>query len=832
MPRITKLEMQGFKSFAKKTQILFPSNFSIIAGPNGSGKSNVLDAIVFVLGRTSAKSIRADKMLEVIFNGSKKSPPAEFASVKMHFDNKDKKFPVEAGEVEINRKVNRKGVSIYKLNSQTVTREKILEVLRAANINPDGHNIILQGDVTNVIEMSDLERREIIDDISGISEFEDKREKANKELMTVEERLDTTSVILGERENQMKKLQEEAKSAVEYNDLAKELDKLRASLAARRLGEAGEAMKILEEKIFEKEKETKTSEAEVFEIDSEMEKTQKEFSTLTEKTISRAGDVSIIKEAEKLRAEIYAKKNKIESSEFDIKRIDEVIARLKDIAERALTESASGAVQAILKLNRTGIYGTIAQLSKVPQNYQTAIEVCAGAHLHDLVVSDSGVAVDCVNYLKQNRVGRATFLPLDKIHERNPEHVRRFLKQPGVIGLAIDLIQFDKKYWHAFSHIFGDTLVVDKIETARRLGIGEARMVTLDGDLVERGGAIIGGFYRSDKKVFSVAEDFSKYEKEKERILRESESLQIEIEKLSRELEKLSQKEQAGGKEVSEMQTARADAEKNLHGLRLKRKEAFEHKLNLGEEINKLKISRARFEAELENIKAEFANYKAELAEYKEMSAGELNTKILKSVSKIQSLGPINQKAVDELEEIKKGFSELKEKFDVLTKERDRVVRMILEIESGRKETFMKTFNAVSQQFKNVYKDLTNGEGFLSLDNELIDEAGLIIEAVPAGKKKINIDSMSGGEKTMVALAFLFALQRFRPSPFYILDEIDAALDKPNAARVVGLIKKYSDNAQFIVISHNETTIQAADCVYGVSMDEGESKMVGIRMPG
>src|SRR3989338_208736 len=342
MPRITKLEIQGFKSFAKKTQILFPSNFSIIAGPNGSGKSNVLDAIVFVLGRTSAKSIRADKMLEVIFNGSKKSSPAEFASVKMHFDNKDKKFPVEADEIEINRKVNRKGVSIYKLNSQTVTREKILEVLRAANINPDGHNIILQGDVTNVIEMSDLERREIIDDISGISEFEDKREKANKELMVVEERLDTTSVILGERENQMKKLQEEAKSAIEYNDLAKELDKLRASLAARRLGEAGEAMKILEEKISEKEKETESAE--------------KEFSSLTEKTISRAGDVSIIKEAEKLRAEIYAKKNKIESGEFDVKRIDDVIARLKDIAERALTESASGAVQAVLKLNRTGIY--------------------------------------------------------------------------------------------------------------------------------------------------------------------------------------------------------------------------------------------------------------------------------------------------------------------------------------------------------------------------------------------------------------------------------------------------------------------------------------------
>ncbi|MBU3905381.1 MAG: AAA family ATPase, partial [Nanoarchaeota archaeon] len=207
MVRIEKIEMQGFKSFAKKTSVTFPSNFSVICGPNGNGKSNVLDAVCFVLGRISAKSLRADKMLEMIFNGGLDKKPAEFAKVKLYFDNRDKVFPIDEEEISISRKVNRRGVSIYKLNDNTVTRESILEILRAAHIRPDGHNIILQGDITEIIEMSPRERREIIDEISGISEFDQKRDKAKKELEIVEKRLDGTAIILGEKENNLKRLE-------------------------------------------------------------------------------------------------------------------------------------------------------------------------------------------------------------------------------------------------------------------------------------------------------------------------------------------------------------------------------------------------------------------------------------------------------------------------------------------------------------------------------------------------------------------------------------------------------------------------------------------------
>ena len=222
--RIDNIEMQGFKSFAKKTKLILPSNFNIVCGPNGSGKSNVLDSVCFVLGRKSAKSLRAGRMTELIFSGTPKVRAADFAKVSITFNNKDKTFQVEEDKLTVSRKVNTKGVSIYQLNGRTVTREKMLEILRKANIHPDGHNIILQGDVTEIIEMSARGRREIIDEVAGIAEFDEKRDKAKNEILKVEERLRSSGIILEEREKNLVKLKGEADSARKYDRVALELD--------------------------------------------------------------------------------------------------------------------------------------------------------------------------------------------------------------------------------------------------------------------------------------------------------------------------------------------------------------------------------------------------------------------------------------------------------------------------------------------------------------------------------------------------------------------------------------------------------------------------------
>ncbi|MEM5872427.1 MAG: AAA family ATPase [Candidatus Aenigmatarchaeota archaeon] len=824
MTRIEKLEMQGFKSFAKKTVITFPSNFSVIAGPNGSGKSNVLDSICFVLGRTSAKSLRADRMMEMIFHGSKTKPPAEFAKVTLYFDNSEREFPIDEDKLIISRKINQKGISTYKLNGKTVTRETIQEILRPARIYSEGHNIILQGDVTDIIEMSPLERRELLDEISGVKEFDEKREKAQRELMTVEERLKESSIVLMEKRATLERLDSERKAAQQYQKLTSELDKLRASLAKQRLQEAEDAMKKLDKKISEIASGEIDKEIEA--IDKEIENLEKKRNEISKKLFDRSKDIAIIKEVERIKAEINRKKDKIEMNKIEIERINDIIKRLELIKQKEIEGSVSKAVQDVLKLGWTGVYGTIASLSSVPNEYQIAIEVAAGPHLHDIVVSNENIAIECVNYLKKNKIGRATFLPLDKIKPRNADYLKGFLNKEGVIGIALDLIKFDKKYFNAFSFVFGETLVIDKIETAKKLGIGEARYVTLDGDLIEKSGAIIGGFYIG-KKVFTEIEDIKTYSLRKEQIKNEIEKLENEIIKLNKELEQLITEEQVGSKEIVELQKEREEIEQKYEAMKTKRKRLFEEKMNSQEEINKLRIKRARLEAELDNLKLEFENYKK--IETYNLSSNVLENKIKETLNAINALGPINMKALDEYNQQKIVYDELKQKVDKLTEERNKILEIMAEIEGKRKDVFMKTLEGIREQFKIVFKDLMGGEADIRLIGGM--DSGLLIEANPSGRKLLNIDAMSGGEKTLTALAFLFAIQRYKPAPFYILDEIDAALDKPNTKKTVELIKKYSEKSQFIVISHNETTMQAADCVYGVSMTEGESQIVGIKMP-
>lgn len=822
MVRIEKLEMQGFKSFPKKTIITFPSNFSVVCGPNGSGKSNILDSICFVLGRTSAKSLRADRMLEMIFHGTKSKKPADAAKVSIYFDNSERVFPVEEDVLIISRRVNRNGVSIYKLNGRTVTREKIQEILRYAHIQPDGHNIILQGDITEIIEMSPLGRREVIDEISGIQEFDEKRNKAQRELLTVEERLRETSIILNERKTNLDRLEKERKSAREYTKLTKELDKLRASISKQKLQEAEEAMKKLDQRI--EGIEVRKFDEELNKIDSEMEEIEKKREKIGRRLFDRTRDIAIIKEVEKIKTDINRKKYKIDINKNEIERLNGLIKRLEFLRQKELEGSASRAVQKILKLGKKGIYGTITSLSKVPREYRTAIEIAAGSHLHDIIVSNKEIAVECVNYLKKNKIGRATFLPLDKIKPRYERNIKNFLGKEGVIDLAINLIDFDEKYKNAFSFVFGNTIVVNNIETAKKW-IGEARFVTLDGDLLEKSGVVIGGFYK--KKIFSETDEIKKYSEQKSILQKEIEILEKEIKKLEKELKHLISEEQTGSKELIKMQKEREKLEEKFESLKQKRKKLYEKKITAQEDINKWKIKKAKLEAELENIKLEFENYKDK--ETYKLPVQTLQFRINQVLSSIKKLGAINMKAMEEYKEQKAVYVDLKGKVEKLTEERNKILEIMAEIEGKRKEAFLKTLDGIREQFKIVFKDLTGGTADLRLEGDM--DSGLLIEASPAGKKLLNIDAMSGGEKTLTALAFLFAIQRFRPAPFYIWDEIDAALDKTNTKKTIELIKKYSDNAQFIIITHNDATIKEADCVYGVSMEGGESKLIGIRMP-
>ena len=230
MVHIKKLVMHGFKSFPKKTEIPFTPEINCVLGPNGSGKSNITDALCFVLGRLSAKSMRAEKSANLIFMGTKQFAPSQEASVELIFDNSDNAFSINENEISIKRTIRKNNQAIYQINNQTKTRQEILFLLAQAGIDPNGFNIILQGEIQNFVSMHNEERRKIIEEVSGISVYESRKQKSLKELEKTDEKLKETLAILRERTAYLNNLEKERQQALKFQKLEKQARDFKASI--------------------------------------------------------------------------------------------------------------------------------------------------------------------------------------------------------------------------------------------------------------------------------------------------------------------------------------------------------------------------------------------------------------------------------------------------------------------------------------------------------------------------------------------------------------------------------------------------------------------------
>ncbi len=1162
--KITKLVLNGFKSFGKHTELLFGDDFNVVLGPNGSGKSNILDALCFVLGKSSSKQLRAEKSANLIYNGGKTKQPAKEAEVSIVFDNRQKVFPVEEDEVKLTRIVRADGAGKYKINGKTKTRQEILELMSAAKINPDGYNIILQGDITRLVTMSPIELRQLIEEIAGIGAYEEKKQQALNELEKVGGKLNEAEIILKERESYLKDLKKDRDQALKYKDLNDKIKQNKASHLKRQLNKKGDELKKLEdrssghkEKLSKYQQQIQVLRAEVAEhkktiqdINSEIErkgeveqiKIQKEVEQMkiqlamhkgrastckTEierigqrkeqlqknleevdskikelneqkgsqtaqvqamtKTITDldakikefklkhdlADDADIDKqfaeldkkaedqqrELQLLREKQQALVREKDKAEFQIATMDEKIAKVKELEDahtgelELLKKQKEQFKKMVLELNELlnqdskdantlakgraelhslredesklsikqasvqesiaaniavkkvienrqklgEVYGTVSELGSSESKYALALEIAASQKIHSIVVDDDKTASQAIKFLKQNKFGFATFLPLNKIRPAPvKEELKKLAKEKGVHGFAIDLLDFDLKFKNVFSHVFGNTLIVEDIETARRIGIGEARMVTLDGDMCELSGAMTGGFRAKKSGSFKEKEIEGRLEDTKKQIealddrlqtleqnrksnedkitklrelkanlegdiIKQEKSLHLDtgdleatrnykeeltktIKQIGKDLEALEEtiavetksltdlkiEKQTIRNKITELRNPRVLAELNafedkrkeldqermrieveqkgidvqltdilgrdkesMHGLLKamgKEEEGFNNeitdldKLVAGQEaelskkekeqsqffsqfkgliekrnkldkeatekegrvlgidqvgrkeemtMNLLSMEEAKVKAETAGLTAEFEHYSGVELDM-EKPEEQLKKEINEFERMMVNIGSVNMRALEIYETVEKEYGILLDKKNVLLKEKDSVVGMMNEIERNKKDLFMKTLTVVDGQFRRIFSQLTTkGEAYLEIENkEDPFAAGLRFNVRISGNKFIDIRSLSGGEKTMTGLAFLFAIQEHEPATFYILDEVDAALDKHNSEKLAKLIRSYCNKAQYVVISHNDAIISEGDVLYGVSMnqDAGLSNVVSLKM--
>ena len=892
MTKIKKLRLHGFKSFAKLIELEFSDNYSTIIGPNGSGKSNLTDAICFVLGRLSAKSMRAEKASNLIYNGGKNNSPAKQAEVSIIFDNSKNEFPIKENEIKITRIVKQNGQSVYKLNDNTITRQQILDLLATAKIDPDGHNIILQGDIVKFMEMRPEDRREIIEEVSGISVYEDKKHKAMLELQKVEEKLKEADIILTERSAHLRELKKDRDQATKYKDLQKYIRENKATYLTVLLKEKEKTKESVDKEIEKEESKKLKIQEEINLIKKEIEDKRNEIKQLNQELLSRGGkdQIEIHHNLEDVKTELTKNTTRLELLQNEITKIknrketlknnlDEIELRIKEFEQqkKEFEKKKSSfeknkpkqenidhshniieyVIQKVRDLNLDGVYGTIENLGKTDSKYNTAIEVCAGNKYNAIVVEDDDVAEKCINHLRQSKIGTAIFLPLNKIrpNEIRPE-LRPLLKSQGVHGLAIELVKFNPRFKQAFMHVYGSTLIVDDISAARKIGIGRARIVTLEGDLIEFSGAMIGGYRRKfssgltdlmqiDTEIRNLTNQQNILINEKERtlaILKEQDKELFEFENEIKLLNENIKKNETSKGEQEKLEKKFYEDFKDLSIKRDKLNELIQNKeislikleeniRNIEQGVNNIALQRARTIAELEGLQKEFEGYKDEKIKTTK-NLQELLENIRKSEVELEAMGNVNMRALEVYEEIEKEYGKLLEKKEKLNLEKQDVFNLMNEIESKKGELFMRTLNEINDQFKRIFNSLSSkGVAFLELeDKQNPFNGGLDIKVKISGNKYLDIKGLSGGEKTLTALAFIFAIQELQPASFYLLDEVDAALDKTNSEKLSKLIAEYSSKAQYIMISHNDSMITEANQIYGVSMQDGVSKVIGLKV--
>lgn len=1180
---LKKLEIQGFKSLADKIELEFNQGISAVVGPNGSGKSNIADAVRWVLGEQSIKSLRGAKMEDVIFSGSDKRKPVGMAEVAMTLDNSMSVFPLDYSEITVTRRVYRSGESEYLINKSACRLRDIHELFMDTGIGREGYSIIGQGKIEEILSAKSEDRRVIIEEAAGIVKYKTRKMLAVKKLGDTEQNLVRINDIITELETQVGPLEEQAKKAGEYLGYKGELVDLEVNLlinlvedqkaklaeicsqddslnrqiietetVLRNLESGVEGQKLqlnkldeeitdLQKSVYETGSLIEKSEAEIMVarerqkgLENQKENLQKEISDLKAKEIAeRAQHTDDEKSLEDLKRKIASEEKELAVIEKKLSQIEagllsdqqkvedkkaEIIDLLNDMAAvnnsinaadiekqnlirrtgqlEQQQETLAGELLDSLRREKTlqkhlheithniqtlaatedslcverdsfgeklghlagevsrtrqelsdkssrmkaledlqqqyegyyrgvkevlmegkkdtlgGICGVVAEIIKVPEQYETAVEVALGSALQYIVTESADDAGKAIGFLKKSRAGRATFLPLDVIKPAPRDNGKTGIAgQKGFCGMAGDLVNYDKKYAKIIEYLLGRVFVVDNIRNATELARAinfSAKIVTLDGDVINPGGSMTGGVYQKgrasllgrvreieethvavkllEEMVEGLEKSVSATQKVyDDRLTRIGETqvqlqgLNIDKNSLQKDIEVVLQENARIESTAKLLEDEKQNLENEIQGtdsrihsqkahlevLRLKdgeiRKtielqqetllELEEERSGLSETVTQIKVNLAglrqeeinyaqimdrvndaireieiQIQKKVEQVKdydtqralqdseigrhesairelseqkgvgedllsrlrndkqayitgvaeaeARIKSLSRELAQNKEyihasdVKRARLEFDIENSLDKlteelqityeeallkkteiknkretaarikelkeaISLLGNVNIGAIDEFERVKERYDFLTGQYHDLDQAKVSLFKVIDEMDQIMTKRFEETFSSIKRNFTEVFTQLFGGgrAELIMTNGENLLECGIDILAQPPGKKTQHLSLLSGGERALTAISLLFAILKTKPSPFCVLDEIEASLDEVNADRYAVYLKEFAQNTQFVVITHRKRTMEAADILYGVTMDDsGVTKLVSMKL--
>ncbi|SJZ63260.1 chromosome segregation protein SMC [Selenihalanaerobacter shriftii] len=950
---LKKIEMHGFKSFADEVKLEFEPNITAIIGPNGSGKSNISDAIRWVLGEQSAKSLRGSKMEDVIFAGSDQRRPLGIAEVTLTLDNSDGSLPIDYNEVTIGRRVSRSGESDYLINNSVCRLKDVEELIMGTGMGKEAYSIIGQGKIDSILSNKSSDRRGIFEEAAGITKHKKRKDKASKKLEDTEHNLQRITDIIGELEKQVGPLKEDAKKAEKYNEYYTELEFLEVNLLLNRYSELDNNLTEVIKKRKELDKETNQIQTKVAKYDSKKEELNLKLDQITEKIslkkdnryqienrIERINNKiqilkekrnnadyrleQLVQEIKELKEEISGLGEELENNQSNLKQVnqelnehknylqikeeeldkmindlkekegskdnakesmiehlnqinkkrnqldnvkrqivdieEEIIEKeedkeknedllkglkedLTEVEEDILTtkrqfkdqqrevkekeeykiklqdklqvlqdeyedykskqnnyqsklevlegmqEKYQGyyrGVKSILRYRKSNpdfakIYGVVAELLTVPKKFETAIETALGSRLQNIIVDKDRDAKTAINYLKKNKAGRATFLPLNLVKPRSLYHKEeKTLKISGALGVAANIVDYKDKFTPVVKNLLGRIIIAKDMDAAVKISKQanqKVKVVTLDGETINPGGSMTGGSSYNknanllsrgrqidelNKKVKSLDErleeignkglefrdqivnlekeikkkknlihqldldltgkrkDYQQLEKEIDRLETNKEQLNNYSTALSKELESLRDEKQSVSKEIEILTDGNQNIEGAISSIENKIKQIEDKKEDYNEEITNLKVKMASIKQERINLEQEQKRLKDNIQKAK------VNIK-----TKEDEIDRINKKKERQSEQ-KSSLLKTKEN---LYEEKENLKSELKNIQEERRD-ISERINELQQDSQGIRKKLNKVQK--SLNDYEVQEAQLEVKLENIGEKLID----------------------------------------------------------------------------------------------
>ena len=975
---LKEIVASGFKSFADKLNIKLDDKITCIVGPNGSGKSNVVDAVRWVLGEQSVKSLRGDgSMSDVIFSGSKSRKPLNVASVELIFDNSDHYLKVPYTDISIKRKVYRSGENEYFLNGEKCRLKDILNLLLDSGVGKESFNIISQGEVDKILSNSPYDRRVIFEEAAGILKYKKRKEEALRKLDRTHNNLDRVNDIINELNLQVEPLKEQSKKAKEYVDTKEKLTNLEVALIAHdleflneELEEAKQQKEKLSEEIMKISTDTSKNDALSIESQNRKEYLEKELDSINKKLLTVTEEVEKINGEKKLLQERKTQENKddevankirlllekkgniekeIELLKLNSKNLSDSIDSMnkslldaKQAFDKASNQknmeqleysrldrelitinhkidsltlglenggSIPNSVKEVLRAKElTGIYSTIGDVVNTKDEYLKALDMALASSKSFVITKDEASAISAVKYLKDNKLGRATFFPITVIKPRYVDAVtlNNIKTSNDFIGILADLVETDDKYRDIIYNQLGTVLVSSDINSANRLSklvANRYKIITLDGDVIHVGGSISGGSTYKSKSLISLKYEIEHLKIKQERYKKELVEKNTLLGNLSKNQEEinnkyleLSRKKVVETEKLTNYKTLEENNLKTLNDILkeldsyksikdntitlleeeliknyndkvlLKEKLILESK-NINKELDELKLkideqqaleklknsnlrslekdandveikitkTEIKMDNMLNTLNEEYSlTYEKAKSDYVlELDSEEARSKVSTYKAIIKRIGMVNLDSIEEFERVNTRYQFLTSQKEDLLKAEDTLLDIMNEMDGVMKEEFSNTFQKIREEFKHVFKELFGGgNADLTLTNpEDLLTTGVEIVASPPGKKLTTISLLSGGEKTFTAISLLFAILNVKTVPFCLFDEVEAALDEANVEAFGKYLNHYKDRTQFLIITHKKKTMEFADTLYGITMQEsGVSKLVSVKL--